>query len=113
MSKQTKRQIIEQTRNKIAHIYASRIEELENRIKELSNKKFYLCIENEKLKQENEQYKEKIAQYEDWVYRLQEFMDMPDDLRNEKFNEYISKKNADGALNNLIRNFGPYFSLFN
>ena len=113
MSKQTKRQIVEQTRNKIAHTYTSRIEELENRIKELSKKKFDLYTENEKLKQENEQHKEKIAQYEDWVYRLQEFIDIPKELRNEKFNEYISKKNVDGDLNNLIRKFGPYFSLFN
>ena len=113
MSKQTKRQIIEQIRNKIVHTYASRIEELENRIKELSKNSFDLLIENRKLKNENEQYKEKIAQYEDWIYRLQEFMDMPNELRNEKFNEYISKKNSDEALNNLIRKFGHYFSLFN
>ena len=73
-----------------------------------------MLIENRKLKNEkNEQYKEKIAQYEDWVYHLQEFMDMPNEVRNEKFNECISKKNADEALNNLIRNFAPYFNLFN
>lgn len=112
MNKQTKRQIVEQTRNKIVHTYASRIEELENRIKELSKKKFDLYAENEKLKFENEQYKEKIAQYEDWVYRLQEFMDMPNELRNEKFNEYISKNNTDEAINNLIKKFGTYFINF-
>lgn len=112
MNKQTKRQIVEQTRNKIAHNYASKIKELENKIKELSKKKFDLCIENEKLKLENEQCKEKIAQYEDWIYRLQEFMDMPNELRNEKFNEYISKKNANETLNNLIKKFGTYFINF-
>ena len=112
MSKQTKKQIVEQTRNKIAHTYTSIIKELENRIKELSKNSLDLLIENKHLKNENEQYKEKIAQYEDWVYRLQEFMDMPNELRNEKFNECISKKNADEALNNLIRKFAPYFNLF-
>ena len=112
MSKQTKRQIVEQTRNKIAHTYTSRIEELENRIKELSKNSLDLIIENRKLKNENEQYKEKIDQYEDWVYRLQEFMDMPNELRNEKFNEFISKNNTDEAINNLIRKFGTYFINF-
>ena len=112
MNKQTKRQIVEQTRNKIAHNYASKIKELENKIKELSNKKFDLYTENEKLKFENEKCKEKIAQYEDWIYRLQEFMDMPNELRSDKFNECISKKNADEALNNLMRKFAPYFNLF-
>ena len=42
---------------------------------------------------------------------MQEFMDMPNELRNEKFNECISKKNVDEALNNLIRKFAPYFNL--
>ena len=37
---------------------------------------------------------------------------MPNELRNEKFNECISKKNADEALNNLIKKFTPYFNLF-
>ena len=46
MSKQTKRQIVEQTRNKIAHTYTSRIKELENRIKELSKNSLDLLIEN-------------------------------------------------------------------
>ena len=68
--------------------------------------------EYEKLKFENEQYKEKIAQYEDWIYRLQEFMDMPNELRSDKFNECISKKNEDEAINNLIKKFGTYFNIF-
>ena len=59
MSKQTKKQIVEQTRNKIAHTYTSRIEELENRIKELSKNSLDLLIENRKLKNENEQCKER------------------------------------------------------
>ena len=112
MNKQTKRRIVEQTRNKIAHNYASKIKELENKIKELSNKKFDLYTENEKIKFENEKCKEKIAQYEDWIYRLQEFMDMPNELRSDKFNECISKKNEDEAINNLIKKFDTYFINF-
>ena len=54
MNKQTKRQIVEQTRNKIAHTYTSRIKELENRIKELSKNSLDLLKENKHLKNENE-----------------------------------------------------------
>jgi len=43
--------------------------------------------------------KEKVQQYEDWINRLQEFMDMPEDIRKgeikkmcdeQKFKEYLT-----------------------
>ena len=50
------------------------------------------------LKKENEELKEKIQQYEDWIERLQEFMDMPEDVRKGE----IEKMRADQKIKTYL-----------
>ena len=64
----------------------------------------------EELQKENEELKEKIYQYEDWIERLQEFIDMPEDVRKGE----IEKMRADQKFKTYLAdsNFFKMLSLF-
>lgn len=100
MAKKTRKEIEQTLRNKLAHKHNEETENLRNRCTELWDKYTEACRERNKYKQENEELKEKVQQYEDWINRLQEFMDMPEDMRKveiekmraeQKFNTYLAE----------------------
>ena len=100
MAKKTRREIEENLRNKLTNKHNEYVERQQKRYGELWDKWTEACRERDKYQQENEELKEKLQQYEDWINRLQEFMDMPEDMRKaemermraeQKFNTYIAE----------------------
>lgn len=98
MAKKTRREIEETLRNKLANKHNEYIERQQKKYSELWDRYCEANRERNMYKQENEELKEKVQQYEDWINRLQEFMDMPEDMRKneikkmhdeQKFKEYI------------------------
>ena len=99
MAKKTRREIEENLRNKLTNKYNEYVERQQKRYGELWDKWTEACRERDKYQQENEELKEKLQQYEDWINRLQEFMDMPEDMRkaeikkmqdDQKFKSYLA-----------------------
>ena len=99
MAKKTRKEIEQTLRNKMANKHHEYMETQQKKYGELWGRYQESCRECDKYKRENEELKEKIRQYEDWIERLQEFMDMPEDVRkseiakmqaNQKFETYIA-----------------------
>ena len=89
--KETRKQIEAQVRNKLAKQYNERLE-LANKGKAEAWKAFYgACRNNQDLKEENERLKEKIEQYENWIERLQEFCNLPEDMRNKAIQKFVEE----------------------
>lgn len=85
MAKETRKQIIEQTRNEVAKKYKDEIKNMQERINKLADmfnneQKLRLSFQNKV-----ESLEDKVRQYEDWIERLQSFMDMPEDEREKEF----------------------------
>lgn len=98
MAKKTRREIEETLRNKLANKHSEETERQRKRYSELWDKYTEACRERNKYKQENEELKEKVQQYEDWINRLQEFMDMPEDMRKKE----IEKMQADQKIKTYL-----------
>ena len=81
MAKKTRREIEENLRNKLANKHNDYVERQQKKYSELWDAYCNARKECDKYQQENEELKEKVRQYEDWIERLQEFMDMPEDVR--------------------------------
>jgi len=99
MAKKTRKEIEQTLRNKLAHKQNEERERQQKRYGELWNKYIAACDERNKYKRENEELTEKVQQYEDWIHRLQEFVDMPEDMRKaeikkmrdeQKFKTYLA-----------------------
>ena len=84
MAKKTRREIEENLRNKLANKYHEYAEHQQKKYGELWDAYCRARKECDKYQEENEQLKEKVQQYEDWINRLQEFMDMPEDIEEVK-----------------------------
>lgn len=108
--KETRKQIEAQVRNKLAKQYNERLE-LANKGKAEAWKAFYRA--NQDLKEENERLKEKIEQYEDWIYRLQEFCNLPEDMRDKAIREYTEEVKMREELNSFTNSewFGHILSM--
>lgn len=100
MAKKTRREIEENLRNKLANKHNEYAEHQQKRYADLWERYTKACEERNKYKQENEELTEKVQQYEDWIRRLQEFVDMPEDMRKaeikkmqdeQKFSEYLAE----------------------
>lgn len=106
--KETRRQIIENTRREVARQYKEKIEELEARNKRTAQ----LYADEAKLRRQYqskvEGLEEKAAQYEDWIRRLQEFMDMEPDAREKAINAYKTTE----ELNRKMKGFVDIYSRF-
>ncbi|MDY5646175.1 MAG: hypothetical protein SPF22_04110 [Candidatus Onthovivens sp.] len=79
----TRKQIVEQTRNEVVKQYTANLQILMERINKLT--KDY-DIERQKrieCQERIDELQEKVNQYEDWIQRLQEFMEMPENQREE------------------------------
>lgn len=111
--KETRKQIEAQVRNKLARQYNERLE-LAHKDKVEAWKAFYEVYKNNQdLKEENERLKEKIEQYEDWIYRLQEFCNLPEDMRDKAIRKYTEEVEMREELNSFMNAewFGHIFSM--
>lgn len=107
MAKKTRREIEENLRNKLANKYNEEREYQKKRYADLCEKYTKVCEELNQYKKENEELTEKVQQYEDWIHRLEEFVDMPEDMRkaeikkmqdDQKFKAYL----ADSPLFKMV-----------
>lgn len=68
-----------------------------------------LANENYKLKQANEKLEEENRIYKDWTDRLQEFVNIPEDVRSQEVKNYIESVQKKADFNALL---GTYTRLF-
>lgn len=111
--KETRKQIEAQVRNKLAKQYNERLE-LANKGKAEAWKAFYgACKNNQDLREENERLKEKVEQYEDWIYRLQEFCNLPEDMRDKAIRKYTEEVKMQEEFNSFMNSewFGHILSM--
>ena len=99
MAKKTRKEIEQTLRNKLANKHNEEREYQQKRYAELCEKYTKVCEERNQYKKENEELTEKVQQYEDWIHRLEEFVDMPEDMRkaeikkmqdDQKFKAYLA-----------------------
>lgn len=109
MAKETRKQIVEQTRNEVARKYKQKIAALEERLKRANECSYQFMEAYGDEQRRADELQEKVNQYEDWIRRLQEFMDMEPDAREKAFTEMKVKRELNKKLNGLI---GLYDTLF-
>lgn len=107
--KETRKEIVEQTRNAVARQYKAQIEELHNRIKRICEERRVESEKYNKLYAENEELKNKVAEYEDWNNRLLEFMDMPEEKRKEAYLTYKANLEVNEKLQSTLNYFSKFF----
>ena len=102
----TRKQIVEQTRNEVVKQYTAKLQILMERINKLT--KDY-DIERQKrieCKEIIDELQEKVNQYEDWIQRLQEFIGIPENQREE----YIAHMKAQKDANKIITKIFNYIN---
>lgn len=98
----TRKQIVEQTRNEVVKQYTANLQILIERINKLT--KDY-DIEKQKrieCQERIDELQEKVNQYEDWIQRLQEFMEMPENQREEYIAHIKEQENANKIMLQII-----------
>ena len=110
MAKKTRREIEENLRNKLANKHNDYMERQRKKYSELWDAYCRARKECDKYQQENEELKEKVQQYEDWINRLQEFMDMPEDMRKKEIEKMRAEQRFKTYLADspLIKMLGLY-----
>lgn len=112
MAKETKKQIVAQTTNKIAKKYTQQLEVKNERIAALAKLNRELQEKNNFLEEENNTLKEKVNQYEDWIERLQEFVNMSDEDRTKAIKEFETFKLNNEKTAKINSFFENYINLF-
>ena len=104
--KETKKQIKAQCINEVRHMFDERIKILENtanvakhNYKVALGKCHSLQEEVDALKHENAHLKEKVEQQGEWIERMEEFCNMPDDIRQQSFKTYLENLRAETEKN--------------
>lgn len=100
--KETRKQIVEQTRNEVAKQYTAKLQILMERINKLT--KDY-DIEKQKrieCQERIDELQEKVNQYEDWIQRLQEFMGIPENQKEEYIVHMKEQENANKIMPQII-----------
>ena len=98
----TRKQIVEQTRNEIVKQYTANLQILMERINKLT--KDY-DIERQKRVECQEiinELQEKVNQYEDWIQRLQEFIGIPENQREEYIAHMKVQKDANKITSKIF-----------
>lgn len=98
----TRKQIVEQTRNEVVKQYTAKLQILMERINKLT--KDY-DIEKQKrieCQERIDELQEKVNQYEDWIQRLQEFMEMSENQREEYIAHIKEQENANKIMPQII-----------
>lgn len=112
----TQKQLKEQVRIECHKYYKKKYNDIINRLTE-ENKKFAndyheSCKEIASLKRLNLKLADENEKLKYWVERLQEFMDMSDNDRNEAFKVMKEKAENTHNLNTLFKMFGSISSLY-
>lgn len=100
--KETRKQIVEQTRNEVIKQYNTKLQHFQERINKLA--KDY-AIERQKrieCQEKFDELQEKVNQYEDWIQRLQEFMDMPESQREEYIVYIKDQENINKTISKIL-----------
>ena len=98
----TRKQIAEQTRNEVVKQYTANLQILMERINKLT--KDY-DIERQKrieCQERIDELQEKVNQYEDWIQRLQEFMGIPENQKEEYIVHMKEQENANKIMPQII-----------
>ena len=95
----TRKQIVEQTRNEVVKQYTAKLQILMERINKLTK-------DYDIEKQKRIELQEKVNQYEDWIQRLQEFIGIPENQREE----YIAHMKAQKDANKIITKIFNYIN---
>ena len=98
----TRKQIVEQTRNEVVKQYTANLQILMERINKLAND---YDIEKQKrieCQERIDELQEKVNLYEDWIQRLQEFMEMPENQREEYIAHMKEQENANKIMLQII-----------
>lgn len=107
---ETKKQIKAQLRNQISKEYKDRLDRAEQECV-IARKKFF---DEQQLRLQTEDkvtsLQEELDMYKDWVRRLQEFMDMDPETRENEIKKYKEQK----IMNNAIKFANSdFFKMFN
>ena len=98
----TRKQIVEQTRNEVVKQYTANLQILMERINKLA--KDY-DIEKQKrieCQERIDELQEKVNLYEDWIQRLQDFMEMSENQREEYIAHMKEQENANKIMLQII-----------
>ena len=91
----TRKQIVEQTRNEVVKQYTAKLQILMERINKLAK-------DYDIEKQKRIELQEKVNQYEDWIRRLQEFMGIPENQREEYIVHMKEQENANKIISKIF-----------
>lgn len=112
MAKETRKQIVEQTRQEVAKQYKAKIADLEERLRRANNGMFSYMKEFGEQQIKINELQEKVNQYEDWIRRLQEYMDMPEDAREKALEQERAKFAVNSKLDSMLGVYSRIFNLF-
>ena len=107
----TRKQIVEQTRNEVVKQYTAKLQILMERINKLT--KDY-DIEKQKrieCQERIDELQEKVNQYEDWIQRLQEFIGIPENQKEEYIVHMKAQEDANKIISNMLKN-AEIFNLY-
>ena len=116
MKMKTRKQIVEQTRNEVVKQYTAKLQILMEKINKLT--KDYDIEKQKRIEYQEriDELQEKINQYEDWIQRLQEFMGIPENKREEYIVHMKEQENANKIMSHLytimLKN-AEIFNLYN
>lgn len=99
--KETRKQIVEQTRNEVVKRYGDKMKRFQERINELAGDYDMERRKRIECQEKVEELQEKVNQYEDWIRRLQEFMDIPENQREQYIVHLREKEKSEKALSGL------------
>lgn len=109
MKQETKKELKARLTNEIAARFKNRITSLEHRCNTLGAMYHNETLKVQQLKQENLELKDKVEQYEDWINRLQEFMDMDPELRENAITQYKVQSQTSEKLNKIVSMYQGLF----
>ena len=98
----TRKQIVEQTRNEVVKQYTANLQILMERINKLT--KDYDIEKQKRIECQEiiDDLQEKVNQYEDWIQRLQEFIGMPENQREEYIAHMKKQENANKIISKIF-----------
>lgn len=84
------------------------MENLKRLVKEQGDELRQLRMENHRLRTDNTTLSDKVEKYEDWNRRLQEFLDIPEEAREEVIKSFKTQRDVNNRLHGLMEAFAPY-----
>lgn len=110
MEKQTKRQIRENIRNKVAKQFGERIKNLNATIKRKDEEIQELYDLYHKAATELSELKAKLDMQEEWIERMQDFCNMSEEDRKEFIEQQRAKYRLDKNMATIIDMYNHVFS---